>query len=70
MRAAFNEKMREYFDKSAAHAISLGYKPALKKVELKHFEWLVLFHIKGMTSLRFPSTRIRNCMRITKQREI
>lgn len=49
MRAAFDEKMRDYFDKAEAHAISLGYRPALRKIELKHFEWLVSFHIKGMT---------------------
>ena len=49
MRAAFEEMMREYFDKTEAHAFSLGYKPALRKIELKHFEWLVSFHIKGMT---------------------
>ena len=49
MRAAFDEMMKEYFDKTEAHAISLGYKPALRKIELKHFDWLVCFHIKGMT---------------------
>jgi hypothetical protein len=49
MRAAFDEMMREYFDKTEAHAIALGYKRALRKIELTHFEWLVSFHIKGMT---------------------
>jgi hypothetical protein len=49
MRAAFNEMMREYFEATEARATSLGYKRALRKIELRHFEWLVYFHIKGMT---------------------
>ena len=49
MRAAFDEMMRQYFDETEARATSLGYKPTRRKIELKRFEWLLCFQIKGMT---------------------